>query len=56
MDLTKQLKERGVTKAEMSRKMGVTWNTVNNWCNTEWKRLSYTTRERICKLLEVEVC
>ena len=32
MDLTKLLKERCVTKAELSRKMDVTWNTVNNWC------------------------
>lgn len=32
MDLTKKLKEKGVTKAELSRRLGVTWNTVNNWC------------------------
>ena len=32
MDLTKELKENNITKTELSKRLGVTWQTVHNWC------------------------
>ena len=56
MDLKKYIKDNYKNQYVFAKEIGVKQSNVSYWCNTEWKRLTYKTRERICKLLGVEVC
>ena len=56
MNLKKELKDRNYTQSTFANKAKVTQENVSYWCSKEWHKLNYSTREKICKSLGVEVC
>lgn len=39
-----------------AKEKGIQANVVNYWCSREWKRLNYSTREKICKFVNTFYC
>ena len=51
--LSKVMKEKKITKAELSRRLGVKWTTVNNWTKSD--SIAPVKMNRIAEALGVPV-
>ena len=56
MNLKEVIEQKYGTRYKFAIKNKLSHQRVFYWCTTDWKRLTYTTREKICKLLDVDVC
>ena len=55
MDLKKHIKENYGSQRKFANKHGIKEATVSYWCKTDWKRLSYSVKEKICNFIDVEL-
>ena len=55
MDLKQHIKENYGSQTAFAKMHDKKIATVNYWCNTEWKKLNYSKRVDICKLLNLEM-
>ena len=56
MDLRKHIKDNYGTQEVFANKINVRQSVISYWCSKEWHKLNYSTREKICKSLGVDVC
>ena len=56
MNLKEVIEKQYNTMYRFAKDNDLSPQKVSYWCKTDWQRLTYTTREKICKLLDVEVC
>ncbi len=55
MDLKQHIKKHYGSQTAFAKMHDKKIATVNYWCNTDWKKLNYSKREDICKLLNLEI-
>lgn len=54
--LSKLLGERRMTQAELARRTGIRPSTISEWYNEMVERLNVEHIDRICEVLECELC
>jgi hypothetical protein len=55
MDLKKVIESKDGTLYKFALHHGLKPQLVYYWCKKDWKRLNYSTREKICKLLKIKM-
>lgn len=54
--LSKLLGERRMTQSELARKTGIRPTTISEWYNEIVERLNVEHMDRICEVLECDLC
>lgn len=56
LNLEKLIKERGISKTQLSYKAEISHTQINRFCKNEATRIDFDTLAKLCTVLNCDIC